>query len=53
MVRLLRRTGFELLDLIELFAPPDAVDHLYYTGVGADWAKRWPAEEIWRARRLA
>ena len=53
MVRLLRRTGFELLDLIELFAPPDAVDHPYYTAVGADWAKRWPAEEIWRARRLA
>jgi SAM-dependent methyltransferase len=52
MVRLLRRTGFELLDLIELFAPPEAVDHPYYTGLSADWAKRWPGEEIWRARKF-
>jgi SAM-dependent methyltransferase len=51
MVRLLRRTGFEILDLIELFAPDDAVDHPYYDGVSAEWAKRWPAEEIWRARK--
>ena len=51
MVRLLGRTGFELLDLIELFAPEDAVDHPFYDGTSADWAKRWPAEEIWRARR--
>jgi hypothetical protein len=51
MVRLLRRTGFKILDLIELFAPDDAVDHPYYDGVSAEWAKRWPAEEIWRARK--
>jgi SAM-dependent methyltransferase len=51
MVGLLRRTGLELLDLIELFAPEEAADHPYYTGVGADWAKRWPVEEIWRARK--
>jgi hypothetical protein len=51
MVGLLRRTGFELLELIELFAPEEAADHPYYTGVGADWANRWPAEEIWRARK--
>jgi hypothetical protein len=43
MVRLLRWTGFELVDLIELHAPEDAVDHPFYTGVGADWAKRWAA----------
>ncbi len=53
MVRLLRRTGFEILDLIELFAPDDAVDHPYYTTFSAEWAKRWPAEEIWRARKPA
>jgi SAM-dependent methyltransferase len=52
MVRLLRRTGFEILDLIELFAPAEAVDHVYYSGLGANWAKRWPAEEIWRARKV-
>jgi SAM-dependent methyltransferase len=51
MVRLLRRQGFEILDVIELFAPEGAVDHPYYDSIGADWAKRWPAEEIWRARK--
>ncbi|MDQ6899640.1 MAG: class I SAM-dependent methyltransferase [Candidatus Dormibacteraeota bacterium] len=51
MVRLLRRTGFEVLDFIELFAPEDAVSHPYYNLVGVDWANRWPAEEIWRARK--
>jgi len=51
MVQLLRQMGFELLNLIELFAPDEAVDHPYYTGFSADWARRWPAEEIWRARK--
>jgi SAM-dependent methyltransferase len=53
MFGLLRRTGFQLLDLIELFAPEDAVDHPFYTGISADWAKSWPAEEIWRVRKLS
>ena len=50
MFRLLRRTGFEIVDMIELFAPDGAVDHPFYDGTSAGWAKRWPAEEIWRAR---
>ena len=49
--RLLRASGFRLLDLIELYAPDDAVDHEYYAEPPADWAKRWPAEEIWVARK--
>ena len=49
-VRVLRRSGFEILDLIELQAPADAVTHPYYDFVTADWARRWPAEEIWKAR---
>ena len=40
----------ELLDLKELFAPVDAPDHEYYDTVPAEWAKRWPDEEIWRLR---
>ena len=51
MFRLLRETGFALLDFRELFAPDDAVDHPYYSYVPAAWAKRWPAEEIWHARK--
>jgi SAM-dependent methyltransferase len=52
-VRLLRANGFEILDLIELFASEDATDHEYYVHMPAGWAKRWPAEEIWRARKHA
>jgi SAM-dependent methyltransferase len=51
MFQLLGKTGFEVLDFRELFAPDDAVDHPYYSYVPAEWAKRWPAEEIWRARK--
>lgn len=51
MLRLLRESGFEVLDLIELFAGEDAVDHPFYDYVSADWARRWPAEEVWTARR--
>ena len=50
-VRLLRTNGFEILDLIELQAPPEAVTHEFYEFVPADWAKQWPAEEIWVARK--
>jgi SAM-dependent methyltransferase len=53
LFRILRANGFELLDLRELFAPDDAVDHEYYSEPPAEWAKRWPAEEIWRARKSA
>lgn len=49
----LRSNGFELVDLRELFAPDEAVDHEYYSHVPAEWAKRWPDEEIWRARKPA
>jgi hypothetical protein len=50
-VRLLRANGFEILDLIELQAPAAAVTHEFYDYVSADWAKQWPSEEIWVARK--
>ena len=53
MFRLLRDTGFEVEDLIELYAPEDAQTHEYYSHVTADWARKWPAEEIWVARKRA
>ena len=49
-VRLLRANGFELLDLIEIQAPADVETHEHYAYVTADWARKWPAEEIWRLR---
>jgi SAM-dependent methyltransferase len=51
MFQLLRDSGFEVVDFRELFAPPDAEDHPYYSSAPAEWAKKWPAEEIWRARK--
>ncbi len=47
---LLRESGFDVLDLKEVFAPEDATDHGYYHS-NAEWAKKWPWEEIWRARK--
>jgi len=51
LFRLLRDTGFDVEDLIEVFAPEDATDHSHYADVSAEWARRWPSEEIWRARK--
>ena len=51
LIRLLRANGFEVLDLVELFASDTAKDHAEYSYVPAAWARRWPSEEIWRARK--
>jgi SAM-dependent methyltransferase len=51
MLRLLRGTGFEVEDLIELYAPEGAETHEYYSYVTAEWARQWPSEEIWVARK--
>jgi SAM-dependent methyltransferase len=48
LLRLLRRSGFEVLDLVELYAPAGAADQQYIT---VDWATKWPMEEIWRVRK--
>lgn len=48
-IRLLRTYGFDVEDLIELVPPASAVSS--YPFVTADWAARWPCEEVWCARR--
>jgi len=50
-IDVLRANGFEIERLLELQAPETAVDHEYYDYVTAEWARRWPAEEIWIAHR--
>ncbi len=50
-IRLLRANGFEIEQLIEVQAPPDAQTHAVYNYVTADWARDWPSEEIWVARK--
>ena len=49
-IRLLRANGFEVLDLIEIQTPAGAETHDHYAYVTAEWGRKWPAEEIWRAR---
>jgi len=51
-IRLLCANGFEILDLIEIQAPEGAETHGRYDFVTAEWARKWPSEEIWRARKL-
>jgi SAM-dependent methyltransferase len=53
MLRALRDAGFEVEGLWELQAPATAADHVYYDFVPAAWARRWPAEEIWKAHKPA
>jgi SAM-dependent methyltransferase len=50
-IRMLRANGFVILDLVEIEPPVDAADHPYYDYVKLDWARRWPAEEIWVAEK--
>jgi len=49
MIRLLRRCGLEVEDLLELRPDPDASTRYPY--VTLDWARRWPCEEVWKARK--
>jgi SAM-dependent methyltransferase len=48
-IRLLRTTGFEVEDLIEVRPPEGATTS--FGMVTLEWARRWPCEEIWKARR--
>lgn len=50
-IRLFRSRQLVVEDLIELRPPPDAVSS-YRSEAARDWARRWPMEHIWKARRL-
>ena len=49
MVRLLRSSGFEIEDLIEIQAPEGATTR--FPWMDAEWARHWPTEEVWKARK--
>jgi hypothetical protein len=51
MVRLLRDSGFELEELIEVRPPEGATTR--FSQFDSEWAQRWPVEEVWRARKRA
>lgn len=49
MIDLLRRTGLEVEQLIELRPPDDSTTR--YSWITLEWAQQWPAEEVWKARK--
>ena len=49
MIRLLRSSGFEVEDLVEVEPEPGATTG--YPFVDAAWAQKWPVEEVWKARK--
>lgn len=50
-IDVLHASGFEVERLVELYAPEEAKTHSYYDYVTPEWASKWPAEEIWVARK--
>jgi len=50
-VRLLRANGFEIEDLVEL-QPPEGATTTYNELATIEWARKWPSEEAWKARKV-
>jgi SAM-dependent methyltransferase len=50
-LRLFRDSGFVVEDLLEL-RPADDATSSYRNERDLEWARRWPAEEIWRVRKV-
>ena len=50
-IRLLRTSGFEIEDLVEV--RPDENASTRYNFITLEWARRWPCEEIWKVRKPA
>jgi SAM-dependent methyltransferase len=49
MIRLLRRCGLRICDLIEIQPPPGSTStHPLAT---LEWARQWPSEEVWKAAK--
>jgi SAM-dependent methyltransferase len=49
-IRLFRANGLVVEDLIEPQRPPNATS-TYWMPEELDWARRWPSESIWKARK--
>jgi SAM-dependent methyltransferase len=48
-IRLLRANGLVVEDLVEVQPPAGATTRFEF--VSAEWAHRWPSEEVWKARK--
>jgi SAM-dependent methyltransferase len=50
-MRLFRRAGFDIEDLVELRPRPGATTR--YPFVTFEWSRQWPCEEVWKVRKRA
>ena len=50
-IDLLRASGLEIERQIDVYARADSRRHDVYGYVTPEWARKWPAEEIWCARK--
>lgn len=48
-IRLLRSNGFEIEDMVEVRPPEGATTR--HPFVTLEWSRRWPSEEVWKARK--
>ncbi len=51
-IRLLRRSGFDIEDMIDVYAPA-AGRCAQHSFVSREWARQWPSEEVWKVRKRA
>lgn len=52
MIRLLRANGFTIEDLIEVRPAEGSELFMEFTDMPSlAWSRRWPSEEIWKARK--
>jgi hypothetical protein len=51
MIRLLRRCGLQVEDLLEL--RPEVGATTRWPLATIEWARQWPCEEVWKARKVA
>ncbi|MHB8869644.1 MAG: class I SAM-dependent methyltransferase [Thermoleophilia bacterium] len=49
-IRLFRRNGLAIEDLVEIRPPADA-SSTYTMDAGFEWARRWPYEHVWKLRK--
>lgn len=52
-IRLFRRCGLDVVDMVETRPPDDMVESAYRSPSQVEWARRWPAEMIWVLERPA
>jgi SAM-dependent methyltransferase len=50
-IRLLRRSGLVVEDLVDL-KPPEGATTTFTGWVPYEWARRWPSENVWKARKV-